>query len=284
MESRSLRYFVAVAEELNFTRAAARLGMAVPPLSRAIRGLEAELGLTLFRRSTHEVRLTPAGETLLAEGRPVLDALTAAARRAQRAGTETPSLTLAMKADGDAGLLDALLSRYQSDPAARPVTIRLCGWGEQPGLLLTGEADAALVYEPFDRTGLDAEVVHTESRVAALTAGHPLAAREKLTTADLGLPPAEELAARHDAKDLAQLLTLIEVGRLSGAVLPASVRDRYPRPGVAYRDLPDAPPAVLTIAWPAASRSPAVAALVRAATAGLRRGGSAEAGGGPQTS
>ncbi|MER6921755.1 LysR family transcriptional regulator, partial [Streptomyces spiralis] len=78
MESRPLRYFVAVAEELNFARAAERLGISPPPLSRAIRQLETELGVTLFERTTHSVVLTPAGEVLLAEARIALDALEAA--------------------------------------------------------------------------------------------------------------------------------------------------------------------------------------------------------------
>src|SRR5690242_13180814 len=131
MEYRPLRYFVAVAEELNFTRAAARLGMAVPPLSRAVRRLEAELGVPLFVRTARQVSLTPAGTTLLAEARPALAALQAAARRAQRSAAGTPTLVLAMKADGDAGLLEPLLARYRDDPAALPVSVRLCGWGEQ---------------------------------------------------------------------------------------------------------------------------------------------------------
>jgi len=85
VESRSLRYFVAVAEELSFARAAERLGIASPPLSRAIRKLEAELGVTLLERSTRSVALTPAGTVLLEQARVALDALEAAARRAQRA-------------------------------------------------------------------------------------------------------------------------------------------------------------------------------------------------------
>src|SRR3954468_7842322 len=85
MESRPLRYFVAVAEELNFARAAERLGIAPPPLSRAIRKLEAELGITLFERTTHSVTLRPADTVLLEQGRIALDALHAATRRAQRA-------------------------------------------------------------------------------------------------------------------------------------------------------------------------------------------------------
>jgi DNA-binding transcriptional LysR family regulator len=268
MESRPLRYFVAVAEELNFARAAERLGISPPPLSRAIRQLETEMGVALFERTTHSVALTPAGTVLLAEARIALDALQAAERRAQRAAATEPKLILAVKADGDAGLLEPILTRYASEPAAVPVVVRLCNWLEQPRLLRRGEADAALVHEPFDRTGLDTETLATESRVAVLAATHPLAARDHLTLADLGLRPGdlhrflEEI--RSKGRDLAQLLTLIGLGDLT-AVLPASVAARYPRPGVVYRPITDAPPATLAIAWPQQSRSTATAALVRAA-------------------
>jgi DNA-binding transcriptional LysR family regulator len=269
VESRPLRYFVAVAEELNFARAAERLGISPPPLSRAVRQLESELGATLFERSTHSVALTPAGEVLLREARFALEALEAAGRRARRAATAEPKLALAVKADGDAGLLEAILSRYAADPAAVPVSVRLCAWHEQSRLLRRGEADVALVYEPFDRTGLDAETLTTEPRVAALSVSHPLAARAGLSLADLGLRPGEVHRyidqVRGRGQDLAQLLTLVGLGDVV-ALLPASVTDRYPRPGVVYRPVRDAPPAVLAIAWPQQSRSTATAALVRAAT------------------
>ncbi|SEP66241.1 transcriptional regulator, LysR family [Streptomyces sp. yr375] len=268
MESRPLRYFVAVAEELNFARAADRLGISPPPLSRAIRLLETELGVTLFARTTHSVALTPAGTVLLTEARTALDALEAAARRARRAADAEPKLVLAMKADGDAGLLEALCARYAQEPAALPVAIRLSRWQEQPRLLRLGEADAALIYEPFDRTGLDAETLATEPQVAALAASHPLAARDRLVLADLGLHPGELPRYLHEIRcqghDLAQLLTLTGLGRVM-PLLPASVAVRYPRPGVVYRPVSDAPPAVLMIAWPQQSRSTATAALVRAA-------------------
>ncbi|MFD8537218.1 LysR family transcriptional regulator [Streptomyces rubrogriseus] len=268
MESRSLRYFVAVAEELNFARAAERLGISPPPLSRAIRRLEAELGVALFERTTHSVTRTPAGDVLLAEARVALDALEAAGRRARRAAGG-PKLVLAVKADGDAGLLEPILARYASEPGSVPVAVRLCGWQEQPRLLRAGEADVALVHAPFDGTGLDTETLAAEPRVAVLAAGHPLAARDRLELADLGLDAGsverhiDEARRGHD--DLAQVLTAVSLGKVV-TLLPVSVTDRYPRPGVVYRPVPDAPPVVLALAWPRHSRSTATAALVRAAT------------------
>nr|WP_281277841.1 LysR family transcriptional regulator [Saccharothrix texasensis] len=275
VESRPLRCFVAVAEELNFARAAERLGISPPPLSRTIRKLEAELGVALFERTTHNVALTPAGSVLLDQARIALEALGAAGRRARRAAE--PKLVLAVKADSDAGLLETVLARYAADPASSlPVAVRLCRWGEQPGLLRRGEADAALVYEPFDHVGLDAETVTVERHVAAVPTGHPLAGRGHATLADLGLPiddatrldqlhhHLDGIVARHDVRDLPQLLKLVELGEFV-TLLPESVVDRYPRPGIAYLDVPDAPPATLSIAWPQQSRSTATAALVRAA-------------------
>ncbi len=268
VESRSLRYFVAVAEELNFARAAERLGISPPPLSRAIRRLEAELGVTLFERTTHRVTLTPAGDVLLTEARVALDALEAAGRRTRRAAQE-PKLVLAMKADGDAGLLEPILARYAAEPGAVPVAVRLCGWRQQPGLMRAGEADVALIHEPFDGAGLDTETLAVEPRVAVLASDHPLAARDRLELADLGLDAGSverhvDEALRGHA-DLAQVLTAVSLGQVV-TLLPASVAVRYPRPGVAYRPVTDAPPVVLALAWPGQSRSTAVAALVRAAT------------------
>ncbi|MEU5080920.1 MULTISPECIES: LysR family transcriptional regulator [Streptomyces] len=270
MDSRLLHYFVAVAEELNFARAAERLGISPPPLSRAIRRLEDELGVPLFDRTTHRVALTEAGEVLLPEARFALDALQAAGRRARRAAGPDRKLVLAVKADGDAGLLEPLLEHYAARPGALPVTVRLCAWREQPRLLRCGEADVALLHEPFDRTGLDSETLLEEGRVAALGSAHPLAARDRIALADLGLRPGglhrflEE--TRGVGRDLAQLLTLVALGD-TVAVLPASVAGRYPRPGVVYRPVTDAPPSLLAIAWPQQSRSLATAALVRSATA-----------------
>ncbi|MDT0614699.1 LysR family transcriptional regulator [Streptomyces lancefieldiae] len=269
MESRPLRYFVAVAEELNFARAAERLGISPPPLSRAIRRLEAELGVTLFERTTHSVTRTPAGDVLLAEARVVLDALEAAGRRTRRAAAE-PKLVLAVKADGDAGLLEPILTRYAAEPGSVPVAVRLCGWQEQPRLLRGGEADVALVHAPFDGAGLDTETLAVEPRVAVLASNHPLASRDRMELADLGLNAGTVDrhidGARRGHGDLAQVLTAVSLGEVV-TLLPASVAARYPRPGVAYRPVSDAPPAVLSLAWPQQSRSTATAALVRTATA-----------------
>jgi len=280
VESRPVRYFVAVAEERSFTRAADRLGITGPALSRAIRGLESDLGVRLFERSTRVVELTEAGEMLLADARPALEALDAAARRAARAGAPQRTVVLAVKADNDGGLLHDILAAARTGPDAPPVTVRLCGWREHTRLLRTGEADAALMFEPFDPGGVDTEVVALDSRVAALPADHPLAGAGRVRLADLAIAPeavadrAERDVGEQGVQDLAQLLALVGLGRTL-TVVPRSVAARYPRPGVAYVPVVDCPPARLVIAWPEGSRSRAVAALVRAAVAAAPRAGAA---------
>src|ERR1700761_4500990 len=117
LEVRQLRYFVAVAEQLHFGRAAEQLRMAQPALSRAIRHLERQLGVTLLERTTRQVRLTKPGEVLLRDARTALEAVTAAAHRAQQAGSSSPRLRGALKADVDGGLLSQILDAYSADGA-----------------------------------------------------------------------------------------------------------------------------------------------------------------------
>ncbi|MEV4096096.1 LysR family transcriptional regulator [Streptosporangium saharense] len=328
LEVRQLRYFVAVAEDLHFGRAAERLGMAQPPLSRAIRELERQLGVPLLTRTTRQVALTPAGEVLLHDARTALDAVTAAGLRARNAGRSEPELRVALKADYDGGLLPRVLDRYRQEAAALPVRLVLGGRGEQAPALRDGRADVALLPAPFDDHGLDVEPLLTEPRLVALAATDPLAARPCLDLADLadrvlpdgtpadqedlppgprhdrrarrlGTPPdredlpplpggaADDSGVRHRAPvpghvegrprgavagprsrtlDLAQIFNLIELGSIVWFP-PVSVVRRHPRPGVAYRPVRDLPPLTLTLAWPQNSRSPAVAAFVRTATA-----------------
>lgn len=267
MDSRELRYFVAVAEELNFGRAATRLGMAQPPLSRTIQRLERRIGVTLLDRTSRSVALTTAGEVLLREGRRALTALTAAERRAQRAGS--PRLVLAMKPVSDGGLLEKILANYAADSASIEVEVRICGIGEQAVLLREGEADAALLRFPHDDTeGFAYEELLTEQEVAVLPRTHRLASRESLTMSDLdgeqlphwpGSPPNGGPLVR----DTTQLMQLISLGRTI-ALLPASARHHL-RTDLTAVPIADAPTSTLAIAWPEDTRSRPLAALIEAA-------------------
>jgi DNA-binding transcriptional LysR family regulator len=275
VEVRELRYFVAVAEELHFGRAAERLGIAQPPLSRAIQQVERRLGVMLLERSSRAVRLTPAGETLLREGRTALAAMAGAARRAQRAGQPEPRLILAMKAAGDGGLLPDLLTAYHAQRADVRVDVHICGAGEQASLLRYGHADVAFMHSPQqDFAGLDTADLLVEHQVVVLPRRHRLAARESLCMADLSgetmptWPGTHADGAGPQVRDAGELAQLITWGRLV-AVLPESVRDHLPRSLVCI-PVPDAPTTTLMLAWPAGSRSLDLAAFVHAATTTAR--------------
>ncbi|MEU8815417.1 LysR family transcriptional regulator [Actinoplanes sp. NPDC048796] len=268
VETRELRYFVAVAEELNFGRAAERLGIAQPPLSRAIRRLEHRLGVELLERTSHGSRLTPAGEVLLAEGRTALDAVAAAVGRARRAGRK-PSLVLAMKPGGDAGLLPAILAAYENRPDALPVDFAF-SLGERAAMLRDGRADVGLLHHPQnDLSGLATEELTVERRVLALADSHPLAARDELRMADLAgedlpwFPEAARPGPGPRVGDVGELMQLVTLGRAVALVTESA--SQRPLPGVTYRPVLDAVPATLVLAWAESSRSREVAAFVTAA-------------------
>jgi DNA-binding transcriptional LysR family regulator len=270
VETRELRYFVALAEELHFGRAARRLGIAQPPLSRAIRQLERRMGVTLVERTTRSARLTAAGEVLLRDGRAALEAVAAAVRRAQRAGLAAPRLILAMKPGGDGGLLPGILAEYEAQPQAVPVEIVFSS-GDRPAMLRDGRADVALLLRPQDDlSGQDAEELLTEQQVVLLPERHPLAQRASVSLADLtgetmprwpGTP--DGTGAGPVVRDLGQLMQLITLGRMV-AVVPESARGRL-HSGLVSRPVPDAPATTIFVAWPPASTSRHVAAFVRAA-------------------
>lgn len=281
VETRELTYFLAVARELHFGRAAENLGIAQPPLSRAIGRLERRLGVRLLERTSRTVRLTPAGETLQAEGGAALEAVAAAVRRTRRAGGPGPRLVLAMKPGGDGGgLLPAILAAYEREPDAVPVEM-LFGYGAAAALR-DGRADAALLYAPHqDFTGLATEELVRERQVAVLPAGHRLAGRDAVSLADLD----GEVRARPahgdrpgdgpEVHDGGQLMQLIALGR-AVAVVPASVRGLL-RGDLTAVPVRDADPTTLVLAWPETSRSPRLAAFVRSATTAA----AAAAGSGP---
>jgi DNA-binding transcriptional LysR family regulator len=175
-ELRHLRYFVAVAEELNFSRAAERLHMAQPPLSLAIRQLERELGAELFQRSTREVSLTESGRAFLEGARRTL------------AEAERAVVTAKRAAAGDVGQLRVAFSwsaRYETLPAlgqafrARHPDVELLAqemWNAQMlPALRSGAVDVALALCPEMASDMVAEVIRTEPVVAVLRAGHALA-------------------------------------------------------------------------------------------------------------
>jgi len=182
-----LRYFRAVAEELHFGRAAARLHIAQPPLSQQIRALEAELGVELLRRSTRRVELTPAGSAFLERARQILASVDDAGDEARRVGAGLAgSLTLGCVGSATYSLLPLLARSLREELPGVEVEFR----GEMLGpdlvaALLGGEIDLALLRPPVLDPGVAVEVVRRDRLIVVLPDGHPLARRRRLRMADL---------------------------------------------------------------------------------------------------
>ncbi|MBT2472741.1 LysR family transcriptional regulator [Streptomyces sp. ISL-66] len=184
MELRTLRYFVAVAEELHFGRAASRLHMSQPPLSRAIKQLETELGATLFDRSSAGVALTPVGAVLLDEARALLDrADRVRVRVAAAAGAAT--LTVGLLGDSTDVRVTRLADAYRRRHPRVEVRVRETDLTDPTCGLRAGLVDVALTRGPFDETGLTVHALRADPVGALLRADDPLARRDGLRLAEL---------------------------------------------------------------------------------------------------
>ncbi|MET7802834.1 LysR family transcriptional regulator, partial [Streptomyces decoyicus] len=178
VHGRDLRYFAAVAEELHFTRAAERLFVSQPALSKQIRMLEKQVGARLFHRD-RVVRLTAVGEALLPHARGMLAAWEAAEAAVEEArAAELHTLVIGMSTSPGRGLLPALRTRLVSRyPHARPI-LRQVNWADPSAGLADGTSDVAFVWLPLpDGDRYRHAVVAQEPRLVALPQGHPLAAR-----------------------------------------------------------------------------------------------------------
>ncbi|OXM49685.1 LysR family transcriptional regulator [Amycolatopsis alba] len=270
LETRELEYFIAVADELHFGRAADRLSIAQPALSKAIRRIEARLGSPLFIRSSRHVSLTPAGEALREHGRHALNAVSAAVRSARRAGDTEAHLRLVLKPGGDAGLLSGILAGYAQRPHARRVDILFSGPADRTDFLRDGRADVGLLYAPFDDLdGLAHETLRTEDRVVIVPPGHRFAGRRSVRMSELegeslprwkGVPGGDGTGP--EVADVVQLVDMIRLGRMVG-VLPRSLVEPTRR-GVVCVPVIDAPPSRLVLAWNEQDRRPLVASFVAA--------------------
>ena len=190
MELRHLRYFQAVAEERHFGRAAVRLHMAQPPLSQQIRHLETELGVTLLRRTTRRVDLTPAGEAYLVRVRAILQSVDAAGDEARRIGGGLEGrLVVGCVGSATYSLLPALARALREQLPGVDFAFR----GEmltpdQVAALREGSIDLALLRpwgDPADQSDLTMATLRAERYVVAVPEGHRLATRSRVRMADL---------------------------------------------------------------------------------------------------
>lgn len=185
MELRHLRYFLTVAKHLNFTRAAEELHMAQPPLSRQIRELEEEIGLSLFERRARRVYLSPAGEVFADRARKILAATDAAVIDSQRAARgEIGHIAVGFFEHIAYTLLPPLLREYKSRHPPVAVELRWFTSAEQLAALDRGDIDISFVRQVPEHTGYQKKLVMQEPFYVAIAADHPLAKQKSISIKD----------------------------------------------------------------------------------------------------
>src|SRR5512139_1808453 len=285
IDPKKLRSFVAVADQLHFGRAAAALGMAQPPLSRAIQSLEQALGTQLFARTKRQVALTPAGEALLPEARQILrqlESLGAGARRA--AAGEVGTVSLGFIASASYNVLPELLSEFRRRHPAVRLALQEATSDATLAALRAGDIDAGLVLPPVEDPALEYMLVYRDTLVAALPAARYArgAARvrlKSLASAPFILFPRKSAPGLHDVivsfcrqagfsprveQEAIQMQTIVSLvaADMGVALVPASL-EQLRRTGVVYRPLAERSPVIETgLAWRRAGQSPALAAFI----------------------
>ncbi|HEX2387653.1 MAG TPA: LysR family transcriptional regulator [Solirubrobacterales bacterium] len=289
VELRHLRYFLAVADELHFGRAAERVHVAQPAISQQIRRLEAEIGTELFHRNRREVRLAPAGEALRDYAVRAIDEVNdgvEAARRAARG--EIGNLTVGFLETAASTIVPRAVRQFR---AARPdvnLTLRELGVGAQIDDLQAGRLDVGIIRPPADADDLVFERIIDEELIAAVPSGHPLAARDQITARTVVDQPLvllsrevvpglydQVLAIRQEESGsgaIAQEATSIQAvlglvsAELGISVMPASVRS-LSREGVEFVAIRSAHRSALLTARRRDDDSPVVEAFLAAARA-----------------
>ncbi len=284
MELRHLRYFLAVADELNFTRAALRLHTAQPSLSQQIRDLEDEIGTQLFERSKRKVDLTDAGRVFMAEARLTLaQADRAVARARQVALQRQATLTIGFVPAAEVKIFPVILPMLRMRFPQLNVELRSLPTLEQEDALLRGDIDIAFMRPPIQSTELKGEVVFDEPFILLLPATHPLAALEQVPRDRLNgeafvcpyrqysgrvYDVVEEYCATHQiqrnvvqqASNILLNLNLVGMG-MGCALLPAYV-SALTNESICCRPLAETPPSVeLMMVWRADNHAAELAGL-----------------------
>lgn len=267
---RRVAYFVAVAEELNFGRAAERLHVTQPVLSRQVALLERELGVPLFERSSRGTALTEAGRGLLPDAEAMLQSALALQRRGRQAARGTQRLVVGfMPGLLATPILQGLRATY---PALEVSTVRT-SWDDQVETILDGRVDLGLVRLPVPSGGLTIRPLFAERRLAVLPRSHPLAERAEIdldALAEMDLLQSPDavpewrdarrrrgLAVPADGtspRDVEVKLEQVALG-LGVAFLPASTAAFYTRPDVVAREVAGLGPSEVGMAWAAHRRT-----------------------------
>ena len=280
-----LRYFLAVAEELSVTRAAERVYVSQPALSKRLRRLERDLGVELLSRRHRAIALTAAGEALRPRAQAIVEAWDAALLELRAAaGEEAGELVVGLHTAVGRGLYArAAPALAERRPGVR-VSLRAVGWDDPTAGLGDGSSDVALVWRPLpDEDGLEVRVLVEEPRLLAMPAGNPLADAARLTMDDLldepfiALPPeagplrdfwlgTAERGGREPvivafATGPDETFEMIDAG-VGVALVSAGNADLYRREGVIACPVEGLAPSELAVAWRRGEHRPAVLDMV----------------------
>ncbi|MCL1475355.1 LysR family transcriptional regulator [Argonema antarcticum] len=282
MELRHLRYFIAVAEELHFSKAAERLHIAQPPLSQQIQQLEAELGVELFQRKTkRQVQLTDAGRVFLQEAYQLLTQLEQAIQVTRRVGRgEVGQLRVGFISSVTYDVLPAILRQFREEfPDVELVLLELTTI-EQEQALRENRIEVGFVHPPLENDTLSCECIQQQPLIVALPETHPLAVQERVKVSQLAeeffiLFPRQKGLGLYD-----RILTLCEqanftpkvgqqaiqmqtiIGLVSAgmgiAIVPSCLQNLQ-RSGVVYRSFEEETPLVeAAVAWRQGEETPIV--------------------------
>lgn len=288
MEVRHLRYFIAVAEELHFTRAADRLHMAQPPLSQQIHQLESELGVQLFHRTKRQVALTAAGKIFLKQVYKILidiEKTCESARRAQRG--EIGNIIVGFTGTATYDILPNLLQPYRSTFPFVDISVLQLSTTDQIQSLLNEEINIGILCAPIQNSQLNFEVIHQESFIIAMPRNHPLATKsdpieiEEFSKELYIMIPRKSGQTYYDSiinichtagfspnitqevHELHTSISLVAAG-MGVAIVPSSIQNLRVK-GIIYRQLASVSALKTALAWRNDETSPLVHAFIRLA-------------------
>ena len=285
MDLRLLRYFLAVAEERHFGRAAARLHMSQLPLSRAIKQLEADLGAVLLRRSATGVTLTASGTLLYDEARTLLEQADQARARVTAASTST--ITVGTIADSAEEAGTRLAAAFRQRNPGVDVRIREADFTDPTAGLRAGLADVAVTRTPFDRAGINTLMLRSDPVGVVLRADDPLAGRDVVHVRDLAdrqwfqLPEGTDPVWRaywngtkpggklRDGPVVRTIAECLQGTVWNGTVGMMPMGHALPE-GLACVRLAGMPPSRLVLAWNSAGSDPLIQSFTRIAAANYR--------------
>lgn len=278
IDIRQMRYFVALAETLHFGRAAERLHITQPPLSRQIAALEADLGVRLVERHSRRASLTHAGRRFLEDARAVVAAFDQACRNARLAERgELGELSVGFMMHAAYTVLPNLMRRFMAGRPEVRVELREMVPDLLPDAVLAGRFDAGILFDPGPVRGLATHRIHRERLCLALHPGHRLAGQAVVGAAQLAgepmiVAPSDAAPVLRDAivaycraggvepafrleAQLQQTIVSLVAEDLGIALVPESM-SRIGLADVAFRDLAEAPTIAHVVAWRPANLNP----------------------------